>query len=77
MKKGSAPYRVSNMKMVKPEIWSLVQDEEIAKLIAEMVKSENLTLRRFSSIAEALGSAEPSVRKFRYAKMAETKEQLA
>lgn len=48
------------MKLVKPEIWSLVQDEEIAKLIAEMVESEDLTLRRFSSIAEALGGSEPS-----------------
>ncbi len=47
------------MKLVKPEIWSLVQDDKIAIRIAETVESEDLTLRRFSSIAEALGGSEP------------------
>jgi DNA-binding NtrC family response regulator len=48
------------MKLVKPEIWSLVQDGEIAELIADMAGSEGLALRRLSSVAEALGGEEPS-----------------
>ena len=48
------------MKKANPEIWSLVEDEAVARLITETVESEQLTLRRFSSVAEALGAPEPS-----------------
>ncbi len=45
---------------MNPEVWLLVEDEEIARLVASAIESENLTLRRFSSVAEALAAPEPS-----------------
>lgn len=45
---------------MNPEVWLLVENDGIARLVASAIEGEDLTLRRFSSVAEALGVPEPS-----------------
>lgn len=47
------------MTLKNPEIWALLQGGEIEQLVNEVVESENLTLRTFNSVSEALGMVEP------------------
>jgi DNA-binding NtrC family response regulator len=44
---------------MNPELWALVQDNEIQKLLREASTSEGVSLRSFQNVAEVLGEEEP------------------